>query len=87
MFWIGLIFGAAIAVGVYFAIKYNLNLTWWQWLLAALAILALFAAVQHLYGSFAENEVKSAWMGFAIFGVVAIIIGVVDWQLIIRNKK
>ena len=87
MFWIGLIFGAAIAVGVYFAIKYNLNLKWWQWLLAALAILALFAAVQHLYGSFGENEVKSAWIGFAIFGVIAVIIGVVDWQLIIRNKK
>ena len=87
MFWIGLIIGAVVATGVYFLLKYSSNLKWWQWLLAALTILALFAAVQHLYGSFAENEVKSAWIGFAIFGVIAIIIGIVNWQFIIRNNK
>lgn len=88
MFWIALIIGAAIAVGcLYLLVKSSYQLKWWHWLLAVLVILALFAAFQHLFSSFTENEVKSAWIGFAIFGVLAVIIGVVNWQFIIRSKK
>lgn len=88
MFWIGLIIGSAIAVGcLYLLVKSGYRLQWWHWVLAALAILALFAAVQHLYGALAENEVKGAWIGFAIFGIIALIIGAIDAVFIARSKE
>ena len=87
MFWIGLIIGVVALAGTYLLLKSDFRLKWWQWLIAALAVLALFAATQHLFGSFAENEVKSAWIGFGIFAVIASVLGILDWQFIIHNRK
>jgi len=88
MFWIGFIVCAAIAVGVFFLLtKSPFKLTWWQWVLAALAILAFFAAAQHMFGSFAENEVKSAWLGFTIFGIIGIILAAITCVFALRSKE
>jgi hypothetical protein len=40
-----------------------------------------------MFGSFAENEVKSAWMGFAIFAGIAVLLAAVDCVFILRNKN
>ena len=88
MFWIGFVICAAIAAGVFVLLtKSSFKITWWQWLLAALAVLAFFAAVQHMFGSFAENEVKSAWIGFAIFGVIGVILAALTCTFVLRNNK
>ncbi|AII58508.1 dehalogenase [Dehalococcoides mccartyi] len=86
MYFIGLAVGTVFALSVYWLIKQNKQITWWQWLIAVLATLALFAAVQHFYGSLAENDTKAAWVGMGIFGIIAVILGVVDWRLIAGNK-
>jgi len=52
-----------------------------------LGVLALFATGQHYFSSLRENEPQSAWMGALIFGLIALILLGVAWQLSVRKTK
>jgi heme/copper-type cytochrome/quinol oxidase subunit 4 len=86
-FWIGIIVGAALTALVVWLRNRNIKLAWYEYLLGVLAIAFGAAAVQHYFGSMAEYEYKSAWMGALVFGVICIVLAAVDWQLVIRHKK
>ncbi|AII58445.1 dehalogenase [Dehalococcoides mccartyi CG1] len=87
MFWIGLAVGIALTVVVWWLKTKNISLKWYEWILGVLGMLSLFATVQHYFGSLREYEVTSAWMGALIFGIMAIILLTVTWQLVLRRAK
>jgi hypothetical protein len=87
MFWIGLLIGAAILAIVYWIRNRNLSLKWYEWLMGAIAVLLIFVAVQHYFGALEEYVSKSAWMGILIFGLPALILLSLTWQLIARRNK
>lgn len=87
MFWIGLLAGAAIAMAVNWLVRKGILTKWYEWLLAGLGILALFATGQHYFSSLRENEPQSAWMGALIFGIIALILLGVAWQLSVRRAN
>jgi len=87
MFWIGLLAGAAIAFVANRLVQKGVFTKWYEWVLGGLGVLALFATGQHYFSSLRENEPQSAWMGALIFGIIALILLGVAWQLSVRKTK
>ncbi|AGG08510.1 dehalogenase [Dehalococcoides mccartyi] len=86
LYWIGLVIGIAIAVGAY-RLNRNTKLKWYDWLFGLAIIVSLAAGVQHYNGSVSGFENSAAWKGLALFGGLAAVLALVDWQLIARRKK
>lgn len=87
MFFIGLLLGLVIGAAAVYLIKSGVRIKWYEWLLGAIAMLFLFATVQHYVGSLNEYETQSAWMGALIFGVLGVILAGVTFQLVWRHNK
>ena len=87
MFFIGMLWGGAIAVFVMWAVNKGIKFTWYEWLMGALALVFTMSAVQHYAGSLNEYEPTAGWMGALIFGVIAIILYAVTFQLVWRRNK
>lgn len=87
MFFVGFLAAVLLTVLVFWLIRKGFVLKWYDWLIGALAVLSLFAAVQHYFSSLQENEPKSAWMGALIFGVIFIILAAINWQLVARRNS
>ncbi|AHB14176.1 hypothetical protein [Dehalococcoides mccartyi] len=86
LYWIGLILGIALAVLVYQLNRSN-KLKWYDWVFGLAIIVLLAAGVQHYNGSVSGFESNAAWKGLALFGGLAIVLGLIEWQIIVRRKK
>ena len=87
MFFIGMLWAGAIAALVAWLIFKKVSVKWYEWLLGALALLFAMMTVQHYFGSLNELEPTSAWMGALIFGVIAVILAAVTFQLVWRHNR
>ena len=81
-----LIGGAAIALVMWLNGK-GITIKWYEYLMGALAIGLAMAAVAHYVGSLAEFEPTAGWIGVLIFGLTALILGGVTWQLVWRRNR
>ena len=60
---------------------------WWHWLLIAIWAFSWLVAFAWLGTSLGEGDVdKAGWIGFGIILVFNVIIGLITWQLIARQK-
>ncbi len=88
MWW--LILGVIIGAGGWWLVawtsKNNLRVTWYEWLIAAVAVLFALGAVQNFFASFAELEPQAAWILLALFGVPALVLGAIDVFLVRRHS-
>ena len=87
MFFWGLLVGAALTASVFLINTRGLKLTWYEWLIGAIGIILAFVAIQHYFGSTREFVEKSAYLGLALFGIPAIILLAIAWQLAYRHNK
>jgi len=89
MLWliIGIILGVGGAWLVAWARKQNLRVTWYEWLLAVVAVLFALLAIQNFTASFAELEPQAAWILLALFGVPALIFAAIPTFLVWRRQK
>ncbi|MCL2474908.1 MAG: hypothetical protein FWF37_02080, partial [Chloroflexi bacterium] len=74
-FIIGVICAAVFFFAFYFLNKKNIKLAWWEWLLAAIAVLFLIFAINWMGEAFAEDEPEPAITFLWTFGLAAIAFG------------
>jgi biotin transporter BioY len=60
---------------------------WYEWLIGIAGQGLLVFAVQHYFGSQAELYSTAAFLGLLIFGVPALILMAVAWQLVARRQR
>lgn len=86
MLW--LILGLLIGAGAFWlATRGNLNVRWYEWLVAILAVLLALFAIQNYASSLAENEPRAAGILLAMFGLPALILGIVAGVLVWLRKR
>lgn len=87
MLWF--IIGAVVGGAAVWFFRYehlrNLNLTWYEWIIAALAVISLLLGIQNFDASMAGLEPGAAWTLFALFAFPAIFLALLDWRLIVRH--
>jgi hypothetical protein len=65
----------------------NIKIRWYEWLIGIASLLLLVGAVQNYVSSVSEDQQKAANYLLLYFGLPAIILLTLDWQLVIRHKK
>jgi hypothetical protein len=87
MFFLGMIVGAAILGFVLWSRNKGWKFNWYEWLIGSIGLIFLFIAVQHYFASRREFVDLSANLGLIYFGIPAIILFAVVWQLVARRQK
>ncbi|MDV2988976.1 MAG: dehalogenase [Dehalogenimonas sp.] len=89
MEWIifAFIFGAALVWFIVWLRNKQLSLKWYEWLVGGLGILLLIGSVQHYLGSLREDYATPGAIGALIFGLPALILLALAWQLVVRRTK
>jgi hypothetical protein len=89
MLWliIGLVVGIGILALVLWLRNRDITVRWYEWLVGALGALLLLASVQHLIGSLSERYPTAGMFGLAVFGIPALILLAVVWQLVSRRQR
>ena len=86
-FIIGIICAAVFFLAFTLLKKNNINVAWWEWLLAAIAVLFLIFAINWMGEAYAENEPKAAITFLWTFGLAAIVFGAAAGvSYFLRNK-
>jgi len=82
---LGLVLGAGL---LWLATRASLRFTWYEWLLAALALVLLLFTVQNYFASLTELEPRAAGFMLLLFGLPGLILVVVDSVLVwLRLRK
>ncbi|MGI2336496.1 MAG: dehalogenase [Dehalogenimonas sp.] len=84
---IAFIFGAGLIGLLYWLRNKNITLKWFEWIIAAIGVLLLFGSLQHYLGSIREDYPGPGLYGALIFGIPALILFALVWQLVIRRHK
>ena len=77
---------AALALFAAYVFNKKIAVKWWEWVLLGLGVLLFVFGLQNLFGGLAEGEAKAAWLLFATFGIVGLILIVVPIILIQKHK-
>ena len=80
-FVFGFIAGAVLLGLLWFFDKKQVKFIWYEWLIGALAYAFLLIAIGWGSDALAEGESQSGLMFFLIFGLLAVVLGMVTWQL------
>jgi len=86
-FIIGIALGIAALGFAWFTRGKSISLTWYDWVIGIISVALLLFGVVNLIGSFAESEAMAGWMMLLIFGLPALILLAIDWQLIARRQR
>jgi uncharacterized membrane protein len=86
-FFIGLIIGIALLALINWIRTKNIQFIWYDWVIGTVALLLGVLAVQHYMTSSIGGEPKAGGLGLLIFGIIALILALVEWQLIVRRRK
>jgi hypothetical protein len=84
---LGLLIGAGGWWFVSWTRSRNVRVTWYEWLLTAVAVAFALLAIQNFTASLAELEPQAAWILLALFGVPALILAGIPAYLIWRRQK
>lgn len=87
MSWIvGIIVGVLLMVGVTKILANKIPLKLYDWVLGAIAFLFFVLAAEHYYASTTiEHEIKAGWAGAMVLSTIAVLVILIDWQLIRRR--
>jgi len=78
---------AALTALVFYVFNKKITVKWWEWVLFALGILLFVFGLQNLFGGLAEGEAKAAWLLFATFGILGLILITVPAVLAFNRNK
>ena len=85
--FVGLFLGAIVLGLVLWLRSKNMTMKWYEWLITAAGLALLLYTIQNFRGSFAEIEPTAAWMFVLIFGIPALILLAIAWQLVLRRSR
>jgi len=86
-FIIGIILGAAILGLAIWMRSNHITFKWYEWLLGVIGLFLLLFSLQNFFTAFDEAEPQAAWMSLLVFGLPAIILLVVGWQLAAQRRR
>jgi hypothetical protein len=80
---------AAFCVGalIFWMQSRDIGLTWYEWTIGVIGLLLLMFGTINFFGSFAEQEETAGWMFLLFFGLPALILLVLSWQLAARRIR
>ncbi|MAF48112.1 MAG: hypothetical protein QGH73_06730 [Rhodospirillales bacterium] len=82
-FLYGLILGIGGTLLIDWVISENIDVGWYAWPLALLALGLGTLTVHHFVASYAELEPKAGWVGLIVFGIPALILaGAAVWSFV-----
>ncbi len=81
---LGLLVGAA---AFWLATRPNFKLTWYEWVLAALAVILVLFSLQNYLASQAELEPRAAGLMLMLFTLPGMILAAVDAVLVLVRLK
>lgn len=84
---VALIIGSGVTALVFSLRNRDIAVKWYDWLIGAVGVLLLLAAVQNYIGSMAELYPTAGWLGLLIFGVPGLILLALTWQLVARRQR
>ncbi len=84
---VGLIVGAALIGLELWVRNKNLVVTWYDRLIGAVGIILLLFTIQNSVTAITELESTASWMFLLVFGLPALILLAVAWQLIARRQR
>ena len=79
--------GGAISALVLWMRHKEITAKWYEWLLGVAGLGLLVFAVQHYFGSLAELYSTAAGLGLVFFGIPALILLALAWQLVVRRQR
>ncbi len=87
MLW--LILGLLLGAGIYWlATQATFKLTWYEWVLAVLAVILILFTIQNYSASMTELEPRAAGTMLWLFGLPGVILGVIAGVLVWwRSRK
>lgn len=86
-FFFGIAIGGAVLALLLWLRNHNIMVKWYEWLIGALGLLMVLMAINLFAGSQAEHYPGASWLGLLMFGVPALILLAIDWQLIARRQR
>ncbi|AGG07024.1 MULTISPECIES: hypothetical protein [Dehalococcoides] len=86
-FFVGFIVAVVVLLLVSWLKNKNIKLVWYEWVIGIVGLLLILAAIQHYAGALREGFAKAALLGSLSFGIPAIVLFVVVWQLISRRRR
>lgn len=87
MVFVGFIVAVVVLLLVSWLKNKNIKLVWYEWVIGIVGLLLILAAIQHYAGALREGFAKAALLGSLSFGIPAIVLFVVVWQLISRRRR
>lgn len=89
MLWLltGLILGGVVIGLILWMRSKNITVAWYEWLIGGIAVLLLLFAIQNFNSAFFELEPTAGWMMLVFFGLPAIVLLAVTWQLVARRHR
>ena len=84
-----LILGLILGVGIlWLATRANFKLTWYEWVLAALALILILFSADNYLASQTELEPRAAGLLLLLFGLPGVVLVVLDAALVwLRLRK
>lgn len=82
-----LITGLGLGALIFWLRSRSINLTWYEWLIGAIGLLIFLFSTINFFGSLREAESTAATMFLLVFGLPAVILMVVSWQLAARRMR
>jgi len=89
MIWyiVTLLIGAGLVALAWWSRSKHIKIRWYEWLIGFVGVLLLLGAIQNYLASVSEVQQTAAnWLLLA-FGLPAIILLALSWQLVVRHKK
>ncbi|AHB12879.1 hypothetical protein [Dehalococcoides mccartyi] len=86
-FFVGLFIGIALLAAILWMKRKDINFTWYDWVIGVFVLILGVLATQHYIASVGHEEAKAGLLGLALFGGLAIVLGLIEWQIIARRKK
>jgi hypothetical protein len=83
MWWfiLGIVLGAVILAVVLTVRARKITVRWYEWLMAAVALILALLILQNFLASYAEHEPRAAWMGVLFMGIPCAILGILAMRL------
>jgi len=77
---------AALTALIFYILNKKISVRWWEWVLLTLGVLLFVFGLQNLFGGLAEGEPQAAWLLFATFGILGLILIAVPAVLVQRHR-
>ena len=86
-FIVALVVGVGLTALVMWLRNRDISVTWYEWIIGIIGLLLLLFTIQNSLTAITELESTASMMFLLVFGLPALILLVVSWQLVARHNR